>query len=74
MGIEIAETAAVMGADERGVPRRSTNMRDLQNEAALPPAKWPIDVPPGYSHGAPSRTPYMTGPKSLPPQGDTDDN
>jgi hypothetical protein len=73
MGIEIAETAAVMSADERGVPRRSTNTRDLENELALPPAKWPIDVPPGYSHGAPSRTPYLTGKGSLPPQGDDDE-
>jgi hypothetical protein len=67
MSIEIADTAAVMGADERGVPRRSTNMRDLQNEAALPPAKVAIDCPPGYTHGAPdTHTPYETGPKSLP--------
>jgi hypothetical protein len=71
MGIEIADAAAVVGADERGVPRRSTNTHDLENELALPPAKWSIDVPAGYSHAAPdTHTPYMTGPKSLPKEDD----
>jgi hypothetical protein len=71
MSIEITDAAAVVGADERGVPRRITNTRDLENELALPPAKWPIDVPPGYSHSAPdTHTPYATGKGSLPPQGD----
>jgi hypothetical protein len=73
MSIETPETAAVVAADTRGVPTRITNLRDVENEAALPtPTVW-IDAPAGYSHGSPPTSPpYETGPSSTPSAGDDD--
>ncbi len=71
MSIETPDTAAVVAADEVGRPRRITNWRDLEAEAALPPPLVHIDTPAGYSHSAPdTHTPYMTGPNSLPKETD----
>lgn len=53
MGVEIADADSVLAADERGVPRKTTNMRDLENAAQLPPRKVYVPCPPGYSHGNP---------------------
>jgi hypothetical protein len=71
MSFEIPAAAGVLGADEAGRPRRCTNLRDLANDAALPPLVSHVVAPPGYSHAAPdTHTPYLTGNESLPKETD----
>lgn len=71
MGIEVADNAGVLESDERGIPRRITNWRDVQRATAMPPPKVFVNTPPGYSHAAPDTgTPYLTGPASLPTEED----
>jgi hypothetical protein len=53
MGIEVADSAAVLAADHRGVPTRMTNMADVERDAQLPPPQVVVNCPVGYSHGGP---------------------
>lgn len=75
MSLEVPDNAAILAADPAGRPTRITNMRDFENEAALPPPAVHIDCPAGFSHNAPdTHTPYATGKHSLPPtDGETDE-
>ena len=66
MSLEIPDNATILAADPAGRPTRITNMRDFENEAALPPPAVHIDCPAGFSHNAPPNTRYETGPNSLP--------
>ena len=57
----------VLETDERGIPRRPTNMSDVRRADQLPPPLTHVDAPPGYTHEAPDTlNPYHTGKRSLP--------
>lgn len=64
MSVEIADAAAVVGADAVGVPTRITNMWDLEREADMPRAEVYVECPAGYSHGAPDNS-YGAAPETL---------
>jgi hypothetical protein len=73
MSIETPDSASVIAADQVGRPTRITNLRDVENEQALPPPQAHIACPAGYSHGSPPTSPpYETGPSSTPSAGDDD--
>jgi hypothetical protein len=60
VGFELADAAGNVGADERGVPTKISNLADLRREERMPlPLTW-VGCPAGFSHGPPPNPSYQT--------------